>query len=85
MTRVGDRIPCNPATPCKYRETDSCFEDLHHEAWPRRDYTTPLEKRFRNHVLNKVIICRAIHDDEHAQGLIPVKPTREEMRRFIDE
>lgn len=85
MSEHSDRIPCNPDIPCKYRDTSGCYEDLHHEAWPRRDYITPLEKRFRNHVLNKVIICRAIHDDEHAQGLIPVKPHPAEMRKFLDE
>lgn len=80
----SDYIPCNPNTPCKYREEDECFEDIHHEAYPKSAYRTALEKRFRNNVLNKVLICRAVHDDEHAQGLIPKKPSPEDMRRFLD-
>lgn len=80
-----DRIPCSPDIPCRYREEDECFEDLHHEAYPKSAYRTELEKKFRNHVMNKVIMCRAMHDEEHAQWLIPKKASPEEMRRLIQE
>jgi len=81
----SDHIPCDPNTPCKLRDTIGCYEDIHHEAYPRRKYRTALERKFRDHVLNKVLICRAIHDEEHAQWLIPTKPTVEEMRKVIGD
>lgn len=84
MREHSERIPCSPDIPCKYREEDECFEDIHHEAYPKSAYRTALEKKFRNHVMNKVLICRAIHDEEHAQGLPPRKPTAEEIRRILD-
>jgi hypothetical protein len=79
-----DYIPCNPDIPCKYREEDECFEDLHHEAYPKSAYRTELEKKFRNNILNKVMMCRAIHDEEHAQQLPPKKPSVPEMRKFLE-
>lgn len=85
MREHSEYIPCNPNIPCKYREEDECFEDLHHEAYPKSAYRTALEKRFRNHVLNKVFTCRAIHDDMHAQNLPPQKPDAATMRKFMEE
>jgi len=81
--RHFEEIPCNSETPCKYREEDECFEDIHHEAFPKSAYRDGLEKRFREHVLNKVLICRAVHDDIHAQNLIPQKPSPEQMIQFM--
>lgn len=85
MRQHSEYIPCSPNIPCKYREEDECFEDLHHEAYPKSDYRTGLEKRFRNHVMNKVIMCRAMHDEEHAQRLIPKKGTPAEMRQLMED
>jgi len=84
MRESYEYIPCNAATPCKYREEDECFEDLHHEAFPKSAYRTALEKQFRNHVMNKVVMCRAVHDDIHAQQLLPRKGTREEMQQLME-
>ena len=84
MREHYEYIPCNDATPCKYREEDECFEDLHHEAFPKSAYRTALEKQFRNHVMNKVLMCRAVHDDIHAQRLIPRKAPREEMQKLME-
>jgi hypothetical protein len=85
MREHSDRIPCVPETPCKLRETIGCREDIHHEAWPKPEYRTALEKKFRNHVMNKVIMCRAMHNEEHAQQLVPKKGTPEEMKRLMEE
>lgn len=85
MREHSDRIPCNPDTPCKLRELEQCREDLHHEAYPKSAYRTALEKKFRNHVMNKVVMCRAMHDEEHAQWLVPKKPSPEEMKRLMEE
>ena len=76
-------IPCNPETPCKYREEDDCFEDIHHEAYPKSEYRGQLEKRFRECALNKVLICRAVHDDIHKQDLPPRKPSEDTMREVL--
>lgn len=78
-----ERIPCDVQTPCKYREEDECFEDIHHEAHPKSAYRTQLEKKFREHAMNKVLTCRAVHDDEHAQRLPPIKPTVIEIKEFL--
>ena len=85
MREHSTYIPCSSEIPCRYREEDECFEDLHHEAWPKSEYRTKLEKKFRNHVMNKTVMCRAMHDDEHAQGLPPRKGTPQEMRRLMEE
>lgn len=83
MRQHREHIPCDPERVCKLRETIGCYEDLHHEAWPRRAYRTKLERDFRNDVLNKVIICRAEHDDIHATTPPPQKPTVKQMREFL--
>lgn len=85
MRQHSDRIPCNPEIPCKYRVEDECFEDIHHEAYPKPEYRTKLEKKFRNHVMNKVLICRAMHDEEHAQMLPPKKGSPEEMKKLMED
>lgn len=84
MVRYSEHIPCTPETKCFIRDSGSeCFEDIHHEAYYRKNYRTRLEKQFREHVLNKILICRAMHTDEHAQQLVPKKPTIEEMKKLI--
>lgn len=35
--------------------------------------------------MNKVLTCRALHDDEHAQNLPPRKPAPQEMARLMLE
>lgn len=85
MREHRERYPCNPEIPCRYREEDACFEDIHHEAYPKSLYRTALEKKFRNHVMNKVMTCRALHDDDHAQQFIPQKPKRKEMIKLMEE
>lgn len=83
MRQAGEHIPCDPNRECKLRDTIGCFEDLHHEAWPRGAYRTKLEREFRNNVLNKVIICRDLHNDAHATQNPPQKPTVNEMKEFL--
>lgn len=84
MKEHYEHIPCSEDTPCKLRDIGGCFEDIHHEAHPRSEYRTALEKRFREHVMNKVLMCRAIHNDIHANNLVPVKPNPQEMRKLIE-
>lgn len=80
-----ERIPCNPETPCTLRDTTGCFEDEHHEAYLKRDYRTKTEKKFRNHIMNRVMMCRMMHNDEHAQWLIPRKPSPQEMKKLMED
>lgn len=58
------------------------FVDTHHPFWPRCEYTTPLEKRFRKQFV--MPIHRAIHDEIHARLAPPPKPTPNTMRAFLD-
>lgn len=68
----------NPTPDCKY---ETPFADTHHPAWPRSEYTTSLEKRYRQ--LGAVTLCRCQHDIEHTYQP-PQKPSVEEMRSAID-
>lgn len=83
MRQHREYIPCDPERACALRDTIGCSEDLHHEAWPRRAYRTRLERDFRNNVLNKVIICRDLHNETHATTPPPEKPTVKQMREFL--
>ena len=75
-----ERCP-NPNKGCKY---DPPFADDHHEVWPACEYTTPLEKRYRNLEVNIVRgICRCMHDLEHLKQK-PPKPSVAKMKEAID-
>jgi hypothetical protein len=78
---------CPFETPdCKYFNLSSgCFSDIHHLYFPRREYRSPTEKRFRELSENKVQLCRQDHDDLHAVTDIPEKPDLEIMRQAIQE
>lgn len=72
------KTPCNEnRESCPYQYS-GCFEDTHHLMWPKRDYKTPVERRYRELPENKVQLCRDLHDLEHYQEP-PEKPSREEM------
>lgn len=74
--------PCPSATEgCKY--APDCFADQHHPDWPRKDYTTSLEKRYRRERAIGNYLCRAEHDEIHATTPPPEKPTPDEMRAFL--
>jgi hypothetical protein len=69
---------------CTPEQREACplvrhFEDTHHLAYPRRDYKTAVEKRWRELPERKVEICRWLHQNIHASGYLPAKPDREDM------
>jgi len=67
---------------CKYNPPHT---STHHIYWPRHWYTTPLEKRFRQHPDNVVHgLCRCMHDLEHLKKP-PKKPSEAQMRAFLNE
>lgn len=71
----------DPLPGCKYPEP---FADDHHNYWPAPEYTSPIEKKFRNLECNIIRgICRCMHDLEHLKKP-PRKPTLEVMREAID-
>jgi hypothetical protein len=80
-----ERLPCNPDIECKYREAGECKQDTHHLYWPRRNYIDPVAKKFRELVINKVVVCRQIHDDIHATQKPPKKPNRNQMLEALNE
>lgn len=63
----------NPRPDCKYAK-DGCFSDEHHLFWPKNQYTSKLEKLYRELPEHKVQICRAEHDERHATERPPKKP-----------
>lgn len=77
-----ERIPCTPNPECKY--AGRCFEDIDHIYWPAKDYTTPVEKEFRELPENKQLICRVLHEQRHATEQPPLKPDRETMLLAIN-
>lgn len=68
-----------PSEECKFYP--HCYRDRHHEAYPRADYKTKLEKDYRSRTV--VFICRALHEEIHATQLPPPKPSIEEMREVL--
>jgi len=71
---------------CKIRAMGGvCFTDLHHEVWPRRFYRSRIEKKFRELICNKTVVCRAFHDEIHATLPPPVKPSRDQMCEMINQ
>lgn len=86
MSEYREFLPCDPERPCRVAEKlgrAACFEDVHHEAYPRREYRTRLEKAFRESPAVKVLICRALHNEIHATEQPPEKPSAGEMREII--
>lgn len=65
---------------CKYYASEGgCYQNEHHLYWPRRDYTSSVERAFRQLPENKELICRAEHDELHATESPPPMPSRNEM------
>ena len=58
------------------------FYDTHHLFFPRCDYNTPLEKRFRKAFV--LPIHRGIHDELHAKIQKPEKPGRLAMLAYLN-
>ncbi len=58
------------------------FYDTHHLFFPRCDYTTPLEKKFRKAFV--LPIHRGIHDELHAKVAKPTKPGRLAMLSYLN-
>jgi hypothetical protein len=71
----------NPQPDCPYAET-GCYSDQHHQYWPSDQYTTPIERTFRNLYENKSQECRQDHDEIHL-GEPPIKPSVEVMAHTI--
>jgi hypothetical protein len=59
------------------------YTDTHHLAFPRRDYNKGVDKQWRELSINKLEICRGLHNAIHATGYEPGKPSREEMAQEI--
>lgn len=81
-----EKLPCSNQENCRLKDTKmGCFEDVHHLYFPRRDYTTPEEREFRNLSENKVEMCREWHNTDHAVFEAPSKPDLEFMQLAILE
>lgn len=76
--------PCQNQSECPLKDTmRSCFEDTHHLYYPKAEYTTPTEKRFRELDANKILGCRALHNLRHYTENPPKKPSVQEMNEAI--
>lgn len=55
------------------------YTDTHHLVFPRNNYQSGIERRWRELDFNKENICRGLHNAIHESGYIPEKPSRDEM------
>lgn len=81
-------VPCPPEMREQCRVSEAigyCFEDVHHDFFPSCNYKTSVEKQFRELEVNKVVICRAIHNTIHSTQRSVEKPTRDKMLGAIHE
>lgn len=70
---------------CKYWDSKhGCRTNVHHKMWPKRDYTTPIEREFRELPENKERMCMQEHDLLHQTERPPQKPDRETMLLAIN-
>lgn len=83
-----ERVPCpardTPACPI-FAQEGECYEDKHHKYWPAPEYRSKIEKEFRQLEINKLTICRWLHNTIHAVALPPEHPTAAEMKKVIRE
>lgn len=73
---------------CSPEQREHCplmqhFSDEHHLFFPKRDYQTRVERDFRELPENKAQLCRYEHNQIHATGVIPEKPSRGDMIQAI--
>jgi len=74
----------NANEDCRFFESElGCVANTHHYYWPKRRYTTDIEKQFRQLPENKEQMCMAEHLDLHATERPPKKPPREIMLQAI--
>ena len=57
---------------------------VHHLFWPRRDYQSDLERRFRTLPWNKVEMPMVAHELLHRYAPPPSKPALEEMLDAVE-
>jgi len=76
-TGVGSCYDCNSFPACLTE---------HHLYWPEHDYTgDPVSRTFHDLPVNKMLVCRKMHDDFHETEEPPPKPSREDMLQAIAE
>lgn len=79
-------MECPPNPDCPFFNSDrGCEQDKHHLWYPKREYKTGLEKRFRNLSCNVINMCMYQHQQLHLTEQPPVKPDIEVMRKVINE
>ncbi|GEM_PF-6698322 len=57
---------------------------VHHLYWPRRDYQTQVERRFRSLPWNKIDMPADAHELIHRYAPPPAKPPLEEMLSAVE-
>lgn len=80
---MAEQCP-SPIEGCKYANTPECLLTKHHLYWPSPDYTTKIEKDFRNLEQNiQREVPRCEHDEIHATQDPPEKPSTDFMVGFL--
>ena len=74
----------NANEACRFYETEQgCVANTDHYYWPKKRYTSAIERQFRNLPENKEQRCLAEHLERHATEQPPAKPSREQMIQAI--
>ena len=76
-------VPCTPNPECRY--FPECYTDTHHLYYPRKRYTSGVERQFRQLPENQAELCREVHSEIHATEQLPKKPSRAAMLAVIQE
>lgn len=80
MAKREADIPCVPNPECKYWDSPTgCYEDTHH-IYKQHDADTPTKKRFCGLYINKLRLCREVHEQLEATVGWPEYPSVEEMQ-----
>lgn len=74
-----------PLETCKYAGTPDCVLTKHHLYWPAPEYTTEIERFFRERLPQNIEydVPRCEHDEKHATTNPPEKPSQQFMVGFI--
>jgi len=74
----------NANEQCRFYDTElGCVSNEHHIYYPKKRYTTGIERQFRELPENRVQMCLDEHRELHATQRPPEKPSREIMLQAI--
>lgn len=68
-----------PKPDCPFAQTALCGLTKHHDYWPKKEYSTKIEKRFRELKSHVRLLPNCEHREFHLNNRPPVKPPLKHM------